>query len=122
MSYDDYIPKLQDLTTRVNQIHKQPVLQKVSNQVSILPIETSDPIVHINKYSSLEKYAKYTYILIPIVGIAFYLLKPKFILEKPTNPKDKQRNVSISKLIFTLLIISGLVYGLNFALTKFVFT
>jgi|CryBogDrversion2_4_1035264.scaffolds.fasta_scaffold23775_2 hypothetical protein len=119
MSNDDaYLSRLQELTSRVNQVNKQKVITTPQYKPSIETVN-STVLSKVTKHP-LQKYQIYTYIAGPLVALILFFVKPKFILKEPESKKNK--NVSIPKLIGVLVLVTAVVYGINFGLNKFIFT
>lgn len=117
---DAYLSRLQELTSRVNQVNKQKVVISAptpayNTQVNVSPTVLSKVTKH-----PLQKYQMYAYVLGPLIGIALFLAKPKFILKEPESKKKK--DISYPKLITVIVVVTVAVYGINLGLNKFVFT
>ena len=103
----DFNVRIQDLTNRVNQVHKAGISIPLQSQNIVqTTVETTQTKI------KTTKYLPFLYLIAPLVGLVLFCTKPPFILEKPK--KKNQKKVSVIKLsliiAFMLAVVHLLLY------------
>ena len=124
---ESYNKKLQDLTSRVKRIQVSGGDTTTNMPLQSVPSSDTDIVTQAQgSYNngtsssfgrSLKKYFKYSYALVPIIGLILYIAKPKLITKLDKN--TRKQIVSVPKLTIALLVVAVAVFGLSIAVKKF---